>query len=74
MGEYIGIGLTNIVNTFNPEQIIIGNRLARLEPWLRNPIQRVFKQRLLPYFQDSIALTFTDRTTNSARSDPLPFL
>lgn len=65
IGEYIGIGLTNIVNTFNPEQIIIGNRLARLEPWLRNPIQRVFKQRLLPYFQDSIALTFTDRTTNS---------
>ncbi|MFZ7943688.1 ROK family protein [Neobacillus sp. 19] len=30
-GEYIGIGLTNIINTFNPEVVIIGNRIATFE-------------------------------------------
>ncbi|MFB5662383.1 ROK family protein [Alteribacillus sp. HJP-4] len=60
IGEYIGIGLANIINTFNPEQIIIGNRFADLEKWLRNPIQRVLQQRLLPYYHDSVDLTFSD--------------
>ncbi|WP_298787555.1 ROK family protein [uncultured Marinococcus sp.] len=60
IGEYIGIVLTNIVNTFNPEQIIIGNRFAVLEPWLRNPIQRVLQQRLLPYYHDSFELKFSE--------------
>ncbi|MGY4688636.1 ROK family transcriptional regulator [Salibacterium sp. K-3] len=60
IGEYAGIGLTNVVNTFNPEQIIIGNRLSKLRPWLENPIHHVLEQRLLPYFYNGLELSFSE--------------
>ena len=44
--DIIGIGLTNVMNTFNPEAMIIGNRIARFEPWIKNPIERVLEERL----------------------------
>ena len=46
LGEYIGIGLTSVMNTFSPEAMIIGNRIARFEPWIKNPIERVLEERL----------------------------
>ncbi|MCF6409644.1 ROK family transcriptional regulator [Pseudalkalibacillus salsuginis] len=49
IGEYVGIGLTNIINTFNPEMIIIGNRLAQFKTWITNPIHRTLEERLSPY-------------------------
>ncbi|RSL32106.1 ROK family transcriptional regulator [Salibacterium salarium] len=59
IGEYAGIGLTNVINTFNPEQIIIGNRFSKLQKWLTNPIQHVLEQRLLPYYHDSLNISFS---------------
>ncbi|MDQ0297990.1 glucokinase-like ROK family protein [Salibacterium salarium] len=59
IGEYAGIGLTNIINTFNPEQIIIGNRLSKLQKWLINPIQHVLEQRLLSYYYNSLTISFS---------------
>lgn len=59
IGEYIGIGLTNIMNTFNPDQVIIGNRFSRLESWIANSIHRVLQQRLYPYFYESLDLSFS---------------
>lgn len=46
LGEYIGIGLTSVINTFSPEAIIIGNRIARFQTWIKNPIERVLEERL----------------------------
>lgn len=65
VGEYIGIGLTNLINIFNPEKIIIGNRFAELEQWLRNPIERVFQQRLHEEFRDSFTLSFSENSIYS---------
>ncbi|MFZ4451484.1 ROK family protein [Salibacterium aidingense] len=59
IGEYAGIGLTNVINTFNPEQIIIGNRLSKLQNWLINPIHHVLEQRLLPYYYQDLSITFS---------------
>lgn len=61
IGEYLGIGLTNIVNTFNPEQVIIGNRLSKLRNWVNNPIHRVLEQRLLlPDHHERLQITFSE--------------
>lgn len=38
IGAHIGIGVKNIANIFNPEQIIIGNRLTLAENWIKEPI------------------------------------
>ncbi|SES34096.1 ROK family transcriptional regulator [Salisediminibacterium halotolerans] len=59
IGNYLGVGVVNIINTFNPEQVIIGNRFARLEKWMTVPVERVLSQRLLPYQQKSFQLKFS---------------
>ncbi|MFZ7942551.1 ROK family protein [Neobacillus sp. 19] len=59
IGEYIGFGLTNIINTFNPEMIVIGNRMARFENWLTNPIDRVLTERLSTYHKNIPTIRFS---------------
>jgi glucokinase-like ROK family protein len=65
IGEYLGIGLTNIINTFNPELIIIGNRLTVAEKWIINPIKRVIESRSLPFHQKGLNIEFSNLKTYS---------
>jgi glucokinase-like ROK family protein len=59
IGEYLGIGLTNIINTLNPELIIIGNRLSAAKNWLINPIRRVIENRALPFHRKQLRIEFS---------------
>jgi glucokinase len=43
--NYLGIGLANMVNIFNPELIVIGGGLSKMGNMLLNPAQRVIKER-----------------------------
>lgn len=65
IGESLGVGLTNIVNTFNPELIIVGNRFSKIEEWISNPIKRVIEQRLLPYSRKDIDIKFSELSSYS---------
>ncbi|MDR4887730.1 ROK family protein [Fredinandcohnia sp. QZ13] len=60
LGENIGIGLTNIINTFNPEVIIIGNRISQFKNWISNPIEHILSERLLPYHKDKTEIRFSE--------------
>ncbi|HLR51663.1 MAG TPA: ROK family protein [Candidatus Avamphibacillus sp.] len=60
IGEYIGFGLINIINTFNPELVIIGNRFKVLKKWLINPINRVLDERLHPYHRTGTKIDFSN--------------
>ncbi len=42
---YLGIGLANLVNIFNPEMIIIGGGIAKMGDLLLNPARQVVKER-----------------------------
>jgi predicted NBD/HSP70 family sugar kinase len=44
-GTYLGVGLVNIVNIFNPEIIIIGGGVAELGDFLLDPARRVVGKR-----------------------------
>jgi predicted NBD/HSP70 family sugar kinase len=44
-GEYLGVGLSNIVNTFNPDVIILRGAIASANQWIYNPIQRTLLDR-----------------------------
>ncbi len=59
LGENIGVGIVNIINTFNPEAIIIGNRITRFKNWLTNPIERIIDERLANYFKESTEIRFS---------------
>jgi len=60
IGEYLGIGLINIMNSFNPELIVIGNRFTDLEPWLSKPLLRVLESRSLPYPRKRLKIQFSN--------------
>lgn len=43
--DYLGIGLANLVNIFNPELIIIGGGLSKMGNMLLEPARKVIKER-----------------------------
>ncbi len=47
MGEYIGIGLTSVVNLLNPEKIIIGGGVAEAGDILFDPIKETIAKRAM---------------------------
>jgi len=66
LGYYLGVGVVNIVNGFNPEFIILGGRLAGAEKWLMQPLQSLLKQRSLPHPRKQLNVEFSklgDRST-----------
>jgi predicted NBD/HSP70 family sugar kinase len=48
MGEYLGIGIANLVNLFNPELIIIAGELSKAEDLLLNPVRHTLKLHAFP--------------------------
>ena len=43
--NYLGVGLVNVVNIFNPEMIIIGGAVAKLGDLLLDPARRLVEER-----------------------------
>jgi glucokinase-like ROK family protein len=66
IGSYLGYGINNIINTFNPEQVIIGNRLAKAKPWLEQPIRETVEKHALSLHQKEMQINFSTLTIYSA--------
>jgi len=47
VGEYIGIGLTSVINLLNPERVIIGGGVAESGELLLGPIRKTVKERAM---------------------------
>lgn len=47
VGEYIGIGLTSVINLLNPEKVIIGGGVAEAGDLLLDPIRRTIRERAM---------------------------
>lgn len=65
-GMYLGIGINNIVNIFNPEQIIIGNRLASSEKWLKKSMQEKWQSRIFYTHEKDLVINFSNLSTHSS--------
>lgn len=66
IGEYLAIGINNIINIFNPEQIIIGNRMASAERWLKHALEKRMLARTLWFQQRDLEINFSELSTHSA--------
>ena len=56
VGRWIGIGLSNLVNTFDPDVIVLGGHLADVYPFVRDEvIQEITKSR--PLFETRALIT-----------------
>jgi glucokinase len=45
---YLGVGMVNLVNIFNPEMIVVGGGLSKMGELLLAPARQVVKQRAFP--------------------------
>jgi predicted NBD/HSP70 family sugar kinase len=55
--SYIAIGLADLVNLWNPKQIIFGGALFRAAPQLlREPLRRIIRQRSLEKLANEVEL------------------
>lgn len=59
IGQYLGFGINNIINTFNPDQVIIGNRLALVREWIEEPILKTIENHTLAFHQKETHLEFS---------------
>ena len=46
-GEYLGLGLANLINTLNPSNIVIGGKLSGGFKWMQGTMQEVVEKRVL---------------------------
>jgi glucokinase-like ROK family protein len=66
IGRFLGYGINNIINTFNPQQVIIGNRLAIARNWLAIPIQRTIENHTLSFHQNEMEVRFSSLSIYSS--------
>jgi len=66
IGEYLGIGIANIVNVFNPDAVVIGNRMSQARPWLENALRQTVVQRALGFHLRKVQLLFAELGERSA--------
>ncbi|MGM1023243.1 MAG: ROK family protein [Bacillota bacterium] len=79
IGQYLGVGITNIVNSLNPGMLIIGGPLAEARPWLEQSMREVIDERALPYHRRQLQIRFStlgSRSTmlGAAYAATAPFL
>lgn len=60
VGDHLGAGIINIINTFNPEQIIIGNRLTLAKKWIEPQVKKMIHNHTLPFHQSELTIHFSD--------------
>ncbi|REK75127.1 ROK family transcriptional regulator [Paenibacillus paeoniae] len=66
VGDFLGIGISSIVNIFNPELVIIGNRMSRAKLWLEEAIQASVARRTLPHHRNKLRILFAELQEQSA--------
>ncbi|WP_310739792.1 ROK family protein [Oceanobacillus alkalisoli] len=64
-GKYLGVGINNIINIFNPELVIIGNRMAKAENWLTKPLNYFIHEQTLWFSQKDLKIDFSTLLTYS---------
>ena len=53
---YLGVGMVNLVNIFNPEMIVVGGGMARMGNLLLEPARRVVAERAFPISAQAVRI------------------
>jgi predicted NBD/HSP70 family sugar kinase len=60
IGDYLGIGIANIVNLFNPDAVVIGNRMSQARQWMEDKIHQTVVQRALRFHLPKVQILFAE--------------
>lgn len=58
-GRYFGIGLSSVVQMFNPDRIVIGGGLAHVEHWLMEPGFAALRENIHPVLHNSAEIVYS---------------
>jgi len=53
-GRYLGIGISNFVNIFNPDLVILGGELSNAYPLFKKTMEEEVRKRAFPHFNTKI--------------------
>src|SRR5699024_1760899 len=65
IGTTICICISNIINAFNPELVVIGNRLSMAQKWIEPALHESIENQTLWFQQKHLDITFSKLTTHS---------
>lgn len=63
---YLGIGIVNLINNFNPDMIILGDEMAHIQPDLMyDTICKTVKNRVIPEVWENLKIGFSNIKNDS---------
>ncbi len=62
---YLGIGMVNLVNIFNPEMIVVGGGMANIGDRLFNPARQVVRERAFPVAAKAVRIVTAELGDNA---------
>lgn len=65
MGRYLGYGCVTIINTFNPERIVLGDIISAAGKPLLRAVQDVVDERVVPELNDSTSILLSSLPTDA---------
>ncbi|MBB6673256.1 ROK family transcriptional regulator [Cohnella nanjingensis] len=66
IGRALGVGISNIVNVFNPNAVLIGNRMSRARVWLEDAVRETVERRALNFHLRNVHLLYAELGERSA--------
>ncbi|KEQ26958.1 ROK family transcriptional regulator [Paenibacillus tyrfis] len=65
-GHWLGVGITNLVNVFNPELIVIGNRMSLASEWMADSIRETLNSQSLSFHRQKMNVVYAQLGMNSS--------
>jgi len=62
---YLGVGMVNLVNIFNPEMIIVGGGMSKMGDLLLNPARQVVRERTFQLSAQAVRIVLTQLGDNA---------
>jgi len=62
---YLGVGLVNLVNVFNPEMIIVGGGMSKMGDLLLNPVRQVVRERAYQLLAQAVRIVLAELGDNA---------
>jgi glucokinase-like ROK family protein len=56
VGIHLGVGVSNLINIFNPELVVVGGVLSPASPWLIPMIQESIRRKALPPLVENVQI------------------
>lgn len=65
IGHYIGLGITNLIYTFNPEKIIIGNQITKAQKFIEQSLFETVKSEMMHFHLTDDSVQFSKLKNHS---------